>query len=460
IHNERPVPHHAANFEQDVHRNQFRRAGSKQVGVLENKQSGRNVTNDFNMAREAPVSENMRVCCICRKPSHIAAYCMENRNPTTPTSPPRTITNAVINNGMMNDIIIDSESDSSSTSIIQRSAANNVDDTDNESEDIVPPKKTRGQAKVYDYYKKYKSLKESLDEIENELIDDVKWSSKEKYMTDVGEKRFFRCSKCDNRLYILVHRTSIEVTIYKQDKPHEHNNENDRLIPTKTKDKVISMYFNENKKAKEISRWLRKIFMMVDPGQSIDALKTWAESVSIIPEGDDEMFVVSKFVIKPDDVNFRIFMTTKRLICLTIKAKHVAADTTHKLNWINFPVLLCGTTDKAKAFHPFAMLLSRTETHEDFEFMFKIVEDINFFQASVLKEHFETVYNLLKTKWTSRNVANIINMFDHCDQYWLSEYHLGWYEGYADGYPSTNNALESTNDVIKKEATLRDRLPL
>ena len=49
-------------------------------------------------------------------------------------------------------------------------------------------------------------------------------------------------------------------------------------------------------------------------------------------------------------------------------------------------------------------------------------------------------------------------MFDHCDQYWLSEYHVDWYEGYADGYPCTNNALESTNDVIKKEATLKDRL--
>ncbi|RNA17800.1 dnaJ -like protein [Brachionus plicatilis] len=35
----------------------------------------------------------------------------------------------------------DSESDSSSTSIIQRSVANNLDDTDNESEDIIPPKK-------------------------------------------------------------------------------------------------------------------------------------------------------------------------------------------------------------------------------------------------------------------------------------------------------------------------------
>ncbi|RNA15889.1 hypothetical protein BpHYR1_044635, partial [Brachionus plicatilis] len=251
-----------------------------------------------------------------------------------------------------------SESDSSSTSIIQRSAAKNVDDTDKESEDIFPPKKNPGRSQ------------KSLDEIENELIDDVKSSAKEKYMTDVGEKRFFKCSKCDNRLYILVHRTSIEVTIYKQDKPHEHNNENNRLIPTKTKDKVISMYFKENNNSKEISRWLRKN----------------------LHDG--------------------------------------------------FLIL-----DKAKAFHPFGILLSRTETHEDFEFMFsntllaneamaitngfksvftnlknrivcwahrrrnmddffkslgevlqkKIVEDINFFQASVLKEHFETIGHQIGT---------------------------------------------------------------
>ncbi|RNA34689.1 hypothetical protein BpHYR1_020967 [Brachionus plicatilis] len=57
-------------------------------------------------AHEAPVSEDMRVCFICRKPGHKAAYCRENRNPSAPTSQPRTITNAVINNVMMNDSII------------------------------------------------------------------------------------------------------------------------------------------------------------------------------------------------------------------------------------------------------------------------------------------------------------------------------------------------------------------
>ncbi|RNA10050.1 hypothetical protein BpHYR1_040338 [Brachionus plicatilis] len=57
-------------------------------------------------AHEAPVSEDMRVCFICRKPGHKAAYCRENRNPSAPTSQPRTVTNAVINNVMMNDSII------------------------------------------------------------------------------------------------------------------------------------------------------------------------------------------------------------------------------------------------------------------------------------------------------------------------------------------------------------------
>ena len=42
---------------------------------------------------------------------------------------------------------------------------------------------------------------------------------------------------------------------------------------------------------------------------------------------------------------------------------------------------------------------------------------------------------------------------------WLSSKD-GWYEGYQTHRPSTNNALEATNRVIKDEDTLRERLPL
>lgn len=35
-----------------------------------------------------------------------------------------------------------------------------------------------------------------------------------------------------------------------------------------------------------------------------------------------------------------------------------------------------------------------------------------------------------------------------------------WFEGYAIGVPSTNNAIEATNAQIKRSGTLRERLPL
>ena len=71
-------------------------------------------------------------------------------------------------------------------------------------------------------------------------------------------------------------------------------------------------------------------------------------------------------------------MTTKRLIKLTLDASHIAADTTFKVNWISCPLLMCGTTDKCRSFHPFGLLLSKSETNEDFEFMFRCIKDLAF----------------------------------------------------------------------------------
>ncbi|RNA38993.1 hypothetical protein BpHYR1_041671 [Brachionus plicatilis] len=42
----------------------------------------------------------------------------------------------------------------------------------------------------------------------------------------------------------------------------------------------------------------------------------------------------------------------------------------------------------------------------------------------------------------------------------MREYTIGWYEGYVIGFPTTNNALESTNNVIKNEGTLSEQLPM
>ncbi|RNA08943.1 hypothetical protein BpHYR1_020504 [Brachionus plicatilis] len=42
----------------------------------------------------------------------------------------------------------------------------------------------------------------------------------------------------------------------------------------------------------------------------------------------------------------------------------------------------------------------------------------------------------------------------------MGEFTCGWYEQYAPGYPSTNNALEATNNLIKNESTFRELLPM
>ena len=45
--------------------------------------------------------------------------------------------------------------------------------------------------------------------------------------------------------------------------------------------------------------------------------------------------------------------------------------------------------------------------------------------------------------------------------YFQNEYldqRSNWYEGYAPAFPSTNNGLESINNTVKKETTLRNKL--
>ena len=51
----------------------------------------------------------------------------------------------------------------------------------------------------------------------------------------------------------------------------------------------------------------------------------------------------------------------------------VATDAAHKLVWQNFPILLVGTVDMAKQFHPTALRISKKEKSADFAFAFKTV---------------------------------------------------------------------------------------
>ena len=72
---------------------------------------------------------------------------------------------------------------------------------------------------------------------------------------------------------------------------------------------------------------------------------------------------------------FRIAITTKYLLSLALKTGHICADTTYKLIWQGFPVLVVGTTDLQRHFHPVSVYLCSNESTEDFIFIFSNLKE-------------------------------------------------------------------------------------
>lgn len=195
--------------------------------------------------------------------------------------------------------------------------------------------------------------------------------------------------------------------------------------------------------------------------------------------------------------------------------------------WQGYPVLIVGTSDICRVFHPLAVAVCYSETEADFAFIFNalkkscsslhgtvwepnvlladasvaitngfkavfgiparrlqcffhviknieskirnikekqnIVRDIHSLQLSTDDETFTTALNLFLKKWRDAGDGNsnqsIKDFLNYFEKTWLGENQF-WYEGASDQFPSTNNGLESTNSVIKKEQTLRERLPV
>ena len=61
---------------------------------------------------------------------------------------------------------------------------------------------------------------------------------------------------------------------------------------------------------------------------------------------------------------------------------------------------------------------------------------------------------LFSTKWQYERY-----FCDYFKNGWLNKY-PGWYQGYSDKYQSTNKALESYKNEIKRRKTLGERYPL
>ena len=89
----------------------------------------------------------------------------------------------------------------------------------------------------------------------------------------------------------------------------------------------------------------------------------------------------------------------------------------------------------------------------------QLLQDLDVLHNSPSQKLFNVASDLFLEKW--RNSANkqMPSYLSYFKNEWLSDSHRGWYASYISGV-GTNNGLEATNAVIKKESILRKRLAL
>jgi hypothetical protein len=359
----------------------------------------------------------------------------------------------------------------------------------------------------------------------------------------------------------LYHADNDNVSLYKTEADHDHPDEKVRGIDDDVKKCIEELYTDGIMKPKQIIRALQtrnlnmlttiqiKNFLVQFKKKkygahvvSLGELEQWCENNLQIPTEENKLFVVSYQVIYGDEEysddedteddgsnKFRIFISSIRLLHIASISSHMHADATYKLVWQGFPVLIIGTTDMNKAFHPFGLAICSNEKTKDFQFIFnniqlgmqkinkkflqpkalisdaadaikngfrkvfdnehdqimcwahmkrkienrvcqvndkdaarEIIEDIELLQLSNSKPVFNLGIKLFMKKWKMNNKQknqSIMDFLNYFDKEWIQS-NPGWYEGVQLYTPSTNNALEATNKVIKDDGTFRERHPL
>ncbi|XP_073948903.1 uncharacterized protein [Choristoneura fumiferana] len=418
--------------------------------------------------------------------------------------------------------------------------------SDDDLEEVQQPKKKRGESKQWIFVEEFISVCAAEKAVEEENS----WSILTTHLTYDGKKRFYRCNKvprkgeqCAAQLYLLFDTNSDAVLLYRTDCEHNHDSikssynfgicdetklEINKLFDLRLKPKAILGNLNKIDRIKiptkqQLYNYLAYCRRIKYETSSIHLgeLKKWVISRTKIPDDDNEVFVIAYHIMEADP-SFCFVLSSKNLLkrCLTVKILH--ADATYKLIWQGFPVLVVGTSDKNRKFHPICLTISTYERKVDFETVFKGLKDSissifsNAFEPKVLvcdaakniQDAFIDVFGketTVRMCWahakkqictkldqtTNESLRKSIlqdidalqcatspKVFTAASKDFLRKWreqktfvayfkiewltkNPNWYLGAAPILsPTTNNALESFTRVIKDENTLRERIPL
>lgn len=112
------------------------------------------------------------------------------------------------------------------------------------------------------------------------------------------------------------------------------------------------------------------------PIVDVGHLVAWCQSHSTLPVDEDEPYVFNfEHSQRGEEPFFRFVVSTQRLLRHCIGLHQINVDATYKVNWNGFPLMVIGTVDRNKKFHPLVYACCSSETTADFEFIFRSMRE-------------------------------------------------------------------------------------
>lgn len=253
------------------------------------------------------------------------------------------------------------------------------------------------------------------DDLDNALdfIDDEGFVNYDYSDLKCGLKFYFRCKLvpkkrkqwCNKRYTLYIPSNNTKILILRNECDHNHDKilkSEDRPPSDEIEEYIMDLFKCGTKKIADVIRNLdyardkkglfkseanpgkRQIEYMLKKFRKTEAppmvklghMIEWCNKHVEFPSDTDEAFVIgSQFSNFDEDLRFCVAFSTPLLLDLLSNRKTICIDATYKLNWLGYPLMVLGTVDRAKHFHPLVYACVSHERAIDYECLFKIVKN-------------------------------------------------------------------------------------
>lgn len=223
-------------------------------------------------------------------------------------------------------------------------------------------------------------------------------------ITDAIEYRNEISTICNKRfnIYLPAHSTDIILCYNGQEHTHDQINTKTKKLSQKMKEFLNDLYANKTTSYDkvinhiELARKTRNMFLdeknpeyrqheyrlkkfresVLKPVVSVGDITEFCETNRLFPPNPDDPFILN---FETCDIHqkmfFRFCMTTPHLLLMMSTVQSFCIDATYKLNWLGFPLIVFGTVDRMKRFHPLLYGCTSSKTSDDYRFIFQSIKE-------------------------------------------------------------------------------------